>query len=114
MLPHERSAWSDETGAITLAAKESYRLPTIHDFPDLEDNYDTASLSNGEFEWVDEEWNLDINWSEVDREGWEYCNQVWTNPRSSRQMNSFTRRRKWIRHMKLISPTLSSTSKKEQ
>ena len=98
MLPHERSAWSDETGAITLAAKESYRLPTIHDFPDLEDNYDTASLSNGEFEWVDEEWNLDINWSEVDREGWEYCNQ----------------RRKWIRHMKLISSTSSSSFKKEQ
>ena len=101
VLPHERNAWSDETGAITLASKETYRLPTVHDYPDLDD-YIREYSSKGFFEWVDDNWELDFEWSAVDREGWEYCNQVWTNPRESRGMGSFTRRRKWVRHMKLI------------
>ena len=101
MLPHERSAWSDETGAITLASKDAYRLPTIHDFPDLDDNTHEHT-SSGIFKWIDDDWELDYEWSAVDNEGWEYCNHVWTDPRESRGMGTFTRRRKWIRHMKLF------------
>lgn len=98
MLPHERKAWSDETGAITLPTKEHYRLPTVDDYQDLDSSETSVT---GDFEWVDE-WEIDYQWSDADTEGWTYCNQRWDNPRSYRVMNSFTRRRKWVRHMKLV------------
>jgi hypothetical protein len=96
----ERKAWSDETGTVILQSKNDYELPTIEDFTDIDKSV-AGEAKEGVFEWIDEDWNVDYTWTDVDPEGWEYYNQRWENGRPSRMMGSFTRRRKWVRHMKL-------------
>lgn len=99
LLSTERKAWTDESGAFPQHSKDNYRIPTAQDFTDLD--LVAADGPIGVFEWIDDEWNLDFDWSEGDADGWVYFNQMWGQPRASRYMGSFTRRRKWIRHMKM-------------
>ncbi|KAJ3323366.1 hypothetical protein HDV06_001886 [Boothiomyces sp. JEL0866] len=96
LLQNERKAWSDGTGTITLPSKDNYELPAVEDFTDL------AAVKSGKFEWIDEDWELDTKWTETDEQGWVYTNQSWGNPKPNRILGSFTRRRKWVRHMRLV------------
>ncbi len=100
LLVGERKAWTDESGSISLPPKDLYQLPAVEDFEDLD--HGDGSTPHGYFEWVDPNWKLDYDWTAVDPEGWEYYNNQWTNARPSRIMGSFTRRRKWVRNMRLV------------
>lgn len=86
LMSGERNCWSDETGTIKQPSKEDFELPAD------EDSF---------VEWIDQDWVLSQKWAEIDAQGWQYLSNGWTNPRPSRIMGSFTRRRKWIRRMVL-------------
>jgi hypothetical protein len=78
-----------------LKSKDEFEIPTINELTD-------DSNVRGEFKWVEEDWIIDSKWTSVDEEGWEYSNQRWENRRDSRVLGSFTRRRKWIRNLRLV------------
>jgi hypothetical protein len=86
LLKTERSAWSDEQGTVSYAHINDYRLPS------------------GVWEWVDNNWKLDENWSSVgmDEQGWQYLDNSWQNPRGRVSFRAFTRRRCWMRRMRCI------------
>ncbi|KAJ3179481.1 peroxisome- protein [Gaertneriomyces sp. JEL0708] len=88
LLRSERGPWSDETGQIVRPPKEMYALP-----------------DDGVWEWVDEEWRLDVGWAEVDEHGWRYTDHVWQAGKRRAAMSSLTRRRMWVRKMRLVQPT---------
>ncbi|KAJ3017807.1 UNVERIFIED_CONTAM: hypothetical protein HDU68_011460 [Siphonaria sp. JEL0065] len=94
----ERSPWSDETGNIARPTKDAYTLPL-------------PSNGVGSWSWVDLEWTLDFEWatSGVDqREGWQYSDHRWENPRAKMGVGSITRRRVWVRRMRFV-PNLGVT-----
>ncbi|KAI8895180.1 integral peroxisomal membrane peroxin-domain-containing protein [Globomyces pollinis-pini] len=96
LLSSERSSWTDETGTIKLSNKEDYEIPTAETLGELVPN---SAHHKGVISWIDNEWEVDVEWTGTDEDGWEYTNQIWQQPRSSRTMGSFTRRRKWVRHL---------------
>jgi hypothetical protein len=81
-----------------MPSKDDFPIPSVAELTAL----DTEEAQKGTFQWVEEDWHLDTKWTEVDQDGWEYSNQKWENPRPSRVIGSFTRRRRWIRHLKLV------------
>jgi hypothetical protein len=97
LLQHERNSWSDESGSVSMPPKDDFPIPTVAELTELD-----GENQNGKLVWVEEDWELDLKWTEVDQDGWEYSNQNWDNPRPSRVLGSFTRRRKWLRHLKLV------------
>jgi hypothetical protein len=97
LLQFERNAWSDETGTVSMSPKDDFPVPTVTELTELESENHTGSLV-----WIEEDWELDTVWTGVDQQGWEYRNQIWENPRPNRILGSFTRRRKWVRHLKLV------------
>lgn len=88
LLRSERAPWSDETGQITRAPKELYELPE----------------DGGVWQWVDDDWRADVGWADVDEQGWQYTDHVWQNAKNKAAMSSLTRRRMWVRKMKLVKP----------
>ncbi|KAI9330751.1 Cep120 protein-domain-containing protein [Obelidium mucronatum] len=95
-IPHlfgsERSPWSDESGKIPRPQKDVYALPS-------------DGNGVGTWSWLDSEWSLDFDWttSGVDqKEGWQYCDHRWEHPRSKLGIGSITRRRAWVRRMRLL------------
>ncbi|TPX60999.1 hypothetical protein SpCBS45565_g07362 [Spizellomyces sp. 'palustris'] len=90
LLRSERGPWSDETGQITRSPKELFELPE----------------DGGVWQWMDEDWRLDVGWADVDDQGWQYTDHVWANAKSKAAMSSLTRRRMWVRKMRLIKPQI--------
>ncbi|KAI8824067.1 integral peroxisomal membrane peroxin-domain-containing protein [Fimicolochytrium jonesii] len=86
LLRSERPAWSDETGTISRPAKDHYEPPQ----------------DGGVWEWMDEDWLLDVGWANVDEKGWQYMDHTWENAKSKASMGSLTRRRMWVRKMRLV------------
>ncbi|KAJ3024352.1 hypothetical protein HKX48_000027 [Thoreauomyces humboldtii] len=91
LLRSERGPWSDETGQITRAAKEDFQLP-----------------QEGEWQWADDAWRLDVGWSDVDEQGWKYTDHSWENGKTKAAMSSLTRRRMWVRKMRLLKPAANA------
>ncbi|KAJ3303609.1 peroxisome- protein [Kappamyces sp. JEL0829] len=106
----ENQRWWAGNGTVSLPSKDHYELPTIEDFTDLDKS---AVSATAVFEWIDEDWEVDYKWTDVDPQGWEYYNQRWENGKSSRVMGSFTRRRKWVRHMRLVDTTAVEADSKK-
>ncbi|KAI8905867.1 integral peroxisomal membrane peroxin-domain-containing protein [Gorgonomyces haynaldii] len=94
LLSQERAPWTDDTGLIPMPPKDLYELPEIESEPGQPEQ---------RWEWADEDWELDYKWAQVDDAGWQYTNNSWENPKSNRTVGAYTRRRKWVRHMKLES-----------
>ncbi|TPX59554.1 hypothetical protein PhCBS80983_g02436 [Powellomyces hirtus] len=88
LLRSERGPWSDETGQIARTPKDIYEPPQ----------------DCGEWLWADADWRLDVGWSDVDEQGWQYTDHVWSNPKTKAAMSSLTRRRMWVRKMRLVKP----------
>ena len=94
LLAQERAPWTDESGLVALAPKDLYELP---------DEKSDDGIPR-KWEWADEDWTIDFTWAPaLDDAGWEYCNNSWEERKGYRAMGSFTRHRKWIRNMKLVS-----------
>ncbi|KAJ3108366.1 hypothetical protein HDU97_001491 [Phlyctochytrium planicorne] len=87
LLRSERAPWSDDTGAIPRPSKEQFELP--------------ANDPAGAWTWVDADWRVDRGWTEVDENGWCYTDHVWAVPKDRAAIGSLTRRRAWIRQMKV-------------
>ncbi|KAJ3156326.1 hypothetical protein HDU89_004108 [Geranomyces variabilis] len=94
LLRSERGPWSDETGQISRAPKEVYELPQ----------------DCGEWTWCEDDWRLDVGWSDVDEQGWQYTDHVWSNAKTKAAMSSLTRRRMWVRRMRLVKPANASAA----
>ncbi|KAJ3153747.1 hypothetical protein HDU86_005080 [Geranomyces michiganensis] len=94
LLRSERGPWSDETGQIARAPKEVYELPQ----------------DCGEWAWCDDDWRLDVGWADVDEQGWQYTDHVWSNAKTKAAMSSLTRRRMWVRRMRLVKPAATTTA----
>ncbi|KAJ3181740.1 hypothetical protein HDU87_000758 [Geranomyces variabilis] len=94
LLRSERGPWSDETGQISRAPKEVYELPQ----------------DCGEWTWCEDDWRLDVGWSDVDEQGWQYTDHVWSNAKTKAAMSSLTRRRMWVRRMRLVKPATTTTT----
>lgn len=78
-----------------MHSKETFEIPSLEDLTDDKSH-------TGVLEWIEDDWSLDTSWAATDLDGWEYYNQRWETPRATRMLGSFTRRRKWIRHLKLV------------
>ncbi|KAJ3196090.1 peroxisome- protein [Irineochytrium annulatum] len=88
LLRSERPPWSDETGAIPRPSKETFELP--------------ANDPAGTWAWVDPDWKADLGWTDqLDEGGWSYTDHVWAVPKGKAAVGSLTRRRAWIRQMKM-------------
>ncbi|KAI8816315.1 integral peroxisomal membrane peroxin-domain-containing protein [Fimicolochytrium jonesii] len=89
LLRSERGAWSDSTGTLSRPTKDLFTPP-----PD----------PLGDWEWADDDWLLDVGWADVDPNtgGWQYSDHAWANPRRAPYMSSLTRRRMWVRKMRLV------------
>jgi hypothetical protein len=98
LLQHERKPWSDITGSIQYESKDTFATPTICELTDQS----PSESPKGTVDWVEPDWELDMKFNEVDVDGWEYSNNKWENPRSTRILGSFTRRRKWARHLSFV------------
>ena len=96
MFLGERDSWSDESGAVSMPPKDSYELPTLDEIrgqsEDLED-------LEGNLVWIEDDWYLDTDWTAIDAQGWQYSDNFWEHCRGRRALTSFTRRRKWVRHL---------------
>ncbi|KAI9345626.1 integral peroxisomal membrane peroxin-domain-containing protein [Obelidium mucronatum] len=82
MLGEERASWSDGPGTTKLIEKSAGSAPLQG------------------YEWDDDDWILDFDWTATDSDGWVYSDHNWTNPSKSAGITSLTRRRRWIRLMK--------------
>ncbi|KAJ3090599.1 peroxisome- protein [Quaeritorhiza haematococci] len=83
LLRSERGPWSDESGQIARAPKDLYELP------------------GADWEWINPDWELNTKWATVDEEGWVYTDHNWQSAKDKSTMGSLTRRRMWVRTMKL-------------
>ncbi|KAJ1950206.1 hypothetical protein FBU59_000790 [Linderina macrospora] len=83
---NERARWSDESGKV--------RLTSVSDF-----------MPDQGYEWADgaEGWEVDARWAlpvVADDDGWIYTDNFWKRPAgSSSKVQSYTRRRRWVRRM---------------
>jgi hypothetical protein len=100
LLLQERLTWSDSTGLIGLPPKDLYDVPE-------------CEAPGKQWEWTDEDWELDYQWTQVDEAGWVYSNQQWENPKPKSGMGMYTRRRKWTRNMKLVTTDEKPVEKSE-
>ncbi|KAJ3113328.1 peroxisome- protein [Phlyctochytrium bullatum] len=87
LLRSERAPWSDETGSIPRPSKDQFELP--------------ANDPAGTWTWVDPDWRVDRGWTQVDETGWCYTDHVWSVPKDRAAIGSLTRRRAWVRQMKI-------------
>ncbi|KAJ3199746.1 peroxisome- protein, partial [Dinochytrium kinnereticum] len=87
LLRSERSPWSDETGAIARPSRDQFELP--------------ANDPAGTWTWVDPDWRVDRGWTETDENGWCYTDHVWAVPKDKAAIGSLTRRRAWVRQMRV-------------
>ncbi|KAI8832251.1 integral peroxisomal membrane peroxin-domain-containing protein [Chytriomyces cf. hyalinus JEL632] len=103
-IPHlfqsERSPWSDETGAILRPHKDVFTLPESDEI-------------SGTWSWIDSEWALYFTWAAPDqmdqKEGWQYMDHFWNQPRQKPNTGSMTRRRGWKRRMQFV-PSLATSA----
>lgn len=89
---NERAKWSDESGQTRYASVKDF-MP--------EEGYEWADEDNG---WeVDRFWALPV--VHTDDDGWVYTDNFWRRPAStSSALGSYTRRRKWVRKVRLAGP----------
>ncbi|ORX69198.1 Pex24p-domain-containing protein [Linderina pennispora] len=84
---NERAKWSDESGKKRLTSLSAF-LP--------DPGYEWASGEKG--------WEIDMGWAlpvKTDEEGWVYTDNFWKRPSaSSSKVQSYTRRRRWVRPMR--------------
>lgn len=98
LLSQERQPWSDHSGLIQQPPKDLFDPPE-------------SDVFGKEWEWLDEDWTLDYSWTLVDTAGWQYSDNSWEKPKPKSSLGCYTRRRKWVRVMKLInSPTSTPES----
>jgi hypothetical protein len=98
LLQTERGPWTDETGSIKYNPIHEFKIPSVAEITD----WPPSATPYGRLEWIEDSWQLDNEWSEVDEEGWQYYDNLWQSPKRNRAMGSFTRRRKHIRHLTFI------------
>ncbi|OAJ43629.1 hypothetical protein BDEG_26971 [Batrachochytrium dendrobatidis JEL423] len=101
LLHIERPAWSDATGLLPLPPKNAYQLPSKTETVKVDKNGHEVRKQQT-WKWVDDTWEVDMKWTHVNSEGWQFCNQTWQDPRAKPSLGSFTRRRKWIRRMHMV------------
>ncbi|KAI8928366.1 integral peroxisomal membrane peroxin-domain-containing protein [Entophlyctis helioformis] len=118
LLHTERAAWSDVTGDVRMTAKEMYELPAPTTVV-ISDPVRGDVSKRQTWEWLDEDWTVDLAWpvtlangpaglASSSRaplrapDGWQFCDQVWASGRDAPVMGSFTRRRKWVRRMRMV------------
>nr|KAJ3421811.1 SET-binding factor 2 [Polyrhizophydium stewartii] len=97
----ERPAWSDESGVMPLPPKDIYELPSTTESVTV-DEKGKEHRAQQVWEWVDEDWQIDHSLSPCDEGGWQFTDQIWLDPRSKAGLNSYTRRRKWSRRMRML------------
>lgn len=91
LLPNERSNFCFENSLI--------EVPNLHDFkPPVFDN----DLYEYNWEWLEDDWSIDKEYSKNKNDGWKYFDSNWENGDYFDGFSKFTRCRKWTRRAKLI------------
>lgn len=92
----ERHSWSDVSGSISMPAKDDYELPTLEEISAQAEDFEHL---DGKLQWIESDWHLDTDWAPLDAQGWQYSDNFWEQQKGRRALTSFTRRRKWVRHL---------------
>lgn len=91
LLPHERANYCFKDSLAETTSLSSFNPPTFNN-----------DLYIYKWEWVDDQWTIDMDYSKHKNNGWKYFDNYWENGDYVDGFSKFTRSRVWTRKAKLI------------